>query len=286
MINVCQTTKQNSNWDAKQNSKLHSFAVSKHIEEQNTMLNEESDIASSDDSLNAEQRPKYVTIANNKSKSQVNDTAFDCNALQSSTAKHDGKFKVNDEAIADGDEVDCSVLNSGEDIRTLDVKQETSEDRNTHDQGTPGSISTVFDPGGYFEDKLSEKYCQTVTLPEKHCQTVTKIGMNCPSQSQTVVQMDQLCQYQFQTGKLLGQLLNKGDNGTSGSELSNIPRNYPTAFPLEEDCSIKGSSNVFRMEKSLINVLVISDNVQESSVPYVVVLKKKRKPPDKSFIYN
>ena len=71
-----------------------------------------------------------------------------------------------------------------------------------------------------------------------------------------------------------------------GSELSNIPRNYPTAFPLEEDCSIKGSSNVFRMEKSLINVLVINDNVQESSVPYVVVLKKKRKPPDKSFIYN
>ena len=96
--------------------------------------------------------------------------------------------------------------------------------------------------------------------------------------------------------------INKGDNGTSGSELSRIPRNYPTAILLEEDyqtekvskqgniCDsssyvcIKGSSNVLRTEKSLINVPVISDNALEFSVPYVVVLKKKRKPPDNACI--
>ncbi|MGB0423358.1 MAG: hypothetical protein ACPGED_03505 [Flavobacteriales bacterium] len=495
------------------------------------------------------------------------------------TARHDEKFEVNDEAIADGDEVDSSVLNSGEDIRTLDIKQETPEDQNTHDQGTPGSISTVFDPGGYL-DKLSsntsndsislvnneinvkmkepivpshQKNTHFGMLPEKYCQIVTKIGVICPSPFQTVVRISPLRQYQchtvFQTGTLLkppcqtvnqvtkvheqdiqtvanldreptkclqpvipavilmnklkysashlqayvsqgensifflvwnwhlnsGETLHttpdsgefsikeltehydetnletnfetkcaaqvnsicrticlsqiensshdskhmgssaklktncstkyiplhntivrnsavqvqiegsfvqlmmnqpldkfknftrnqinrqisctanpfgehwmksminatrksdskvifekisaflynkmddeeesvntelkvsvsKGDNGTSGSKLSRIPRNNSTATLLEDDdqtkempkqgniwdfqycICIKGSSNVFEMEKSLINVPVISDNVQELFIPYVVVLRKKRKPPDKAckFIY-
>ena len=100
-------------------------------------------------------------------------------------------------------------------------------------------------------------------------------------------------------GTALRISVSKGDNGASGSELPRIPGSDSTATLLEDDdktkempkqediwdfeynVCIKGSGNVCGLEKSLINVLVISDNVQELFVPYVVVLKKKRKPPDK-----
>ena len=43
---------------------------------------------------------------------------------------------------------------------------------------------------------------------------------------------------------------------------------------------------MIRKEKSLVNVSVINENVPDFLVPDEVVLKKKKKPPDKAYFYD
>ena len=59
------------------------------------MPSTESKITPSDDSLNAEEESKDVTIANNNGKSKVNDTTFDRHSLQATMRQTVARLKQN-----------------------------------------------------------------------------------------------------------------------------------------------------------------------------------------------